>query len=110
MKKALLVGCGGYGAGYVEEILKSGNKLGLALSGIVDPYAEQSRVCGLIRENRIPVYRDVPAYYRENRADVAVVSTPIPLHRGHAEWERSPPGKADRRILRGCGSDPPDAG
>ena len=85
MKKALLVGCGGYGAGYVEEILKSGNKLGLALSGIVDPYAEQSRVCGLIRENRIPVYRDVPAYYRENRADVAVVSTPIPLHRRQAE-------------------------
>ena len=85
MKKVLLVGCGGYGAGYVEEFLRRGEELGAVLAGIVDPYAEQSRVWSLIRENRIPVFREISEYYRGDRADIAVVSTPIPLHRRQAE-------------------------
>ena len=85
MKKVLLVGCGGYGAGYVEELLARGESLGLRLSGIADPYAGQSRVKDLILENRIPVFDTPEAYYAGNQAEIAIVSTPIPLHRRQAE-------------------------
>ena len=85
MKKVLLVGCGGYGAGYVEELLRQGEEIGLTLTGIADPYAQKSRVWDLIREQKIPVYEDIDGYYREKSADVAIVSTPIQFHRRQAE-------------------------
>lgn len=78
--KLLLVGCGGYAAGYVRELLSPLNVDGHIIEGIVDPYAEQSPVIGLIREKGIPVYDTLEAFYRRHSAPLAVIVTPIGLH------------------------------
>ena len=85
MKRVLLVGCGGYGAGYVEELVRREKELGVKLAGIADPYAEASRVWELIREKEIPVCRTPAEFYGKDRAEIAVVATPIQLHRRQAE-------------------------
>ncbi len=76
----LLVGCGGYGARYVQELFSPLNVDGHTIAGIVDPYADKSPVIGLIREKNIPVYNTLEAFYAEHSVPLAVIVTPIGLH------------------------------
>lgn len=85
MKRVLLVGCGGYGAGYVEMLLKHGKEVDAMLYAIADPYVEKSQVKDLIREAGIPVYETPEAFYAKDFAEIAIISTPIMLHAHQAE-------------------------
>ncbi len=78
--KLLLVGCGGYAAMYVKELLSPLNTEGHEIEGIVDPYADKSAVIGLIREKGIPVYDTLEQFYEKHSAPLAVIITPIGLH------------------------------
>jgi len=78
--KLLLVGCGGYAAGYVRELFSPLNDAGHTIEGIVDPYADRSPVIDLIREKGIPVYDTLEAFYEKHTAPVAIICTPIGLH------------------------------
>ena len=80
MKSVLLVGCGGYGAGYVNALLDHGADYGWKLAAIADPYASASAVWERIRENAIPLYDTPEDFYKNNKADVAIIATPIMLH------------------------------
>jgi len=81
VKKVLLVGSGGYGAGYLEILLDKENELGWHLEGIVDPYAANGPYFSRAIEKNVPIYEGLEAYYAEHRADIAVIATPIRLHR-----------------------------
>jgi len=81
--KTVLVGVGGYGASYVSH-LESGvldiNQL--SIEGVVDPFAERSPHYALLKRMDIPFYATLSDFYAERDAQLAVISTPIHLHRG----------------------------
>ncbi|MCD7747644.1 MAG: Gfo/Idh/MocA family oxidoreductase [Firmicutes bacterium] len=83
MKKTdiLLVGIGGYGSLYVNELLKPENRETLNLVGTVDPYpASCGRLDEIVAMSGRP-YRTIEEFYSEHTADLAVISTPIQFHR-----------------------------
>lgn len=81
--RILLVGCGGYAAGYARALLAMGGR-GLALEGIADPYAAGSPAYPEIAAAGVPVYDTPEAFYREHDAALAIIATPIFLHHEQA--------------------------
>ncbi|MDD6877910.1 MAG: Gfo/Idh/MocA family oxidoreductase [Clostridiaceae bacterium] len=81
--KLVLVGIGGYGANYVQylrERLEAGAD-DFSIEGIVDPFAAKAYGWEWVQKQGYPVYRDLESFYAEKSADLALISTPIPLHR-----------------------------
>ena len=78
----VLVGIGGYGNTFVREILeKTDSKINL--TGVVDPYPEGCSLISELKIRKIPIYLDMESFYKNNKADLAVISTPIFLHTQH---------------------------
>lgn len=78
----VLVGIGGYGGTFVGEILEKKNPK-INLIGVVDPYPERCSLISELRNNNIPIFPDMESFYKLNKADLAVISTPIFLHTKH---------------------------
>lgn len=78
--RVLLVGIGGYAAGYVREMKERGIDGGLKLVGVVDPYAKQSVRYEDARSMTSVFCDTLEEFYSSHEADLAVVATPIPLH------------------------------
>ncbi len=78
--RVLLVGIGGYAAGYVHEMVERGISGGLKLAGIVDPYAEKSIHYEKAKSITSVFCNSLEEFYADHTADLAVISTPIPLH------------------------------
>jgi len=78
----VLVGIGGYGNTFVREILEKTNSK-INLTGVVDPYPERCPHISELESRKIPVYSDMESFYKNNKADLAVISTPIFLHTQH---------------------------
>lgn len=76
--QVLLVGVGGYGSGYVRCL--TGKDYGAQIAGVVDVMPDIARVCPEVGANNIPVYRSISDFYKENRADLAILASPIHLH------------------------------
>ncbi len=76
----LMVGTGGYGAVYLNELLDETKAKGLRLVGAVDPYVAKSPCAERLREKGIPVYDTLEEFYAVHTAQMAIVSTPIYLH------------------------------
>ena len=76
----LLVGVGGYGAVSAGAIFREGEEHGCIPCGIVEPFLENSSLKDEIAARKIPVYDTLEAFYKENTADLAIISTPIHLH------------------------------
>ncbi|MBQ2889086.1 MAG: Gfo/Idh/MocA family oxidoreductase, partial [Clostridia bacterium] len=78
MKKinVLLVGIGGYGALFVEEILNNTNPL-IELAGVVDPFPERCSLLEKLKSENVQIFSDMESFFKENTADLAVISTPI---------------------------------
>lgn len=77
----LLVGIGGYGQFYASELLKAVEASDIRVAGVVDIAPETSRFYGKIKEFGIPVFTTMEEFYEKSTADLAVISTPIYLHR-----------------------------
>lgn len=77
--QVLLVGVCGYGANYIHEI-SDVRPEGVCIAGIVEVKDGIEDLYPIIREQSIPVYRSVEAFYAEHQADLAIISTPIHLH------------------------------
>lgn len=81
--KIVLVGVGGYGDSYLTlyrdypEIYEGIAKI----VGIVDPFTDKAPKADWIKAHGIPVFDTLEEFYKENSADLAVISTPIPLHK-----------------------------
>jgi len=78
--KVVLIGIGGYGNMYVQKLLDNGNEMNASIVGIVDPNPERSGNYGEINEHSIPVFSTIEEFYINNKADLAIFSTPIHLH------------------------------
>lgn len=76
----VLVGIGGYGAGYVRALLNGGGRHPYKLAGAVDPYPGNSPVAGELAERNIPIYHSLDKFYASAHADLAVISSPIQFH------------------------------
>ena len=75
--KLLIVGAGGYGAGYVAKALEDPNAV---IAGVVEPFFDTCSTRDKILEAGIPVYQTMEAFYAEHDAQLALISTPTYLH------------------------------
>jgi predicted dehydrogenase len=79
----LLAGIGGYGATYMRALLAAADGGGFTIAGVADPYYDASpHLKDLLRLGAQP-YRSIGEFYRENSAELAIVSTPIQFHGDH---------------------------
>ena len=78
--KVLLVGIGGYGNLYASEVLKNLEQQNLEISGVVDPAAASSGSYLKLKELGVPFYDNIDEFYSKNKADLAVISSPIQYH------------------------------
>jgi predicted dehydrogenase len=75
-----LVGIGGYGASYVSELLKAGPEREVMIAGAIDPAPERCPMIDVLREDGVPVFADLEAFYQNEQADLVVISAPIQQH------------------------------
>ncbi|HKM16733.1 MAG: Gfo/Idh/MocA family oxidoreductase [Firmicutes bacterium] len=75
----VLVGIGGYGSGYVDQLLYESHRE-VEIAGAVDPYPENYSGLDRLKVENIPVYHSLEAFYAEHKADLAVISSPIHFH------------------------------
>lgn len=76
----VLVGIGGYGMIYVNEVLEHINEGNFELRGVVDPYPQNCGKYNELLEQGIPVYSNIDEFYTNSAADLAIISTPIQYH------------------------------
>ena len=76
----VLVGVGGYGNTYVNALLDAKDKTLFRIAGVVDPFATGCRRLEELKALGIPFFDDLGAFYAENSAELAVISSPISLH------------------------------
>lgn len=83
MKKKVsvcLVGIGGYGKGYLSQLLENPHQKDYTLAGVVDIKPEESVLYSAIVEKQIPVFNTMEEFYAQSTADLTVISTPIQFH------------------------------
>jgi alpha-mannosidase len=76
----VLVGIGGMGACYLDELLPRMSAGRFKLVGVVDPFPRQSPHFEELQERGIPVYETLEKFYLDDKADLAVISSPIHRH------------------------------
>ena len=80
MPAIVLIGIGGYGTLYVDEILKDTDNGLCALVGVVDPAAKASPRYEILTERGIPIYETPEAFFEEHTADICCIAAPIQFH------------------------------
>ncbi len=78
--KTVLVGIGGYGSLYVNEILKPENEPLFKLVGAVDPFPASCRRLDEVRAVCGEPYAALDDFFAKHTAELAVISTPIAFH------------------------------
>lgn len=73
------VGIGGYANVYLEALLNS-KRTDFEIVGMVDIHPESSRFFNQLSSMGVPLYSDMESFYKENSADLAIITTPIFLH------------------------------
>lgn len=81
--KAVMVAIGGYGQGYLQGALSPERSDWIDVVGCVDPMAQTCGILDQVRERGIPVYDTLGEFFAKHSAELAVVSSPIHLHRPH---------------------------
>ncbi|MDW7681131.1 MAG: Gfo/Idh/MocA family oxidoreductase [bacterium] len=77
----LMASIGGYGYYYLKTLLEEFPEGKIKLAGVVDPYPEQSPLYETVKQLRSPIYPTIEDFCNAGqRADLAVLSTPIYLH------------------------------
>ena len=76
----LLIGISGYGHTYLRELFNDQNETSY-LVGAVDINPKRSDYYNEIIERGIPIYDSIEQFYSHHRADLAIISTPIHLHK-----------------------------
>ncbi|UOQ85077.1 Gfo/Idh/MocA family protein [Gracilibacillus salinarum] len=79
----VLVGIGGYGNVYLRNLF-SGEFESAFVAGVVDVSPERSDYHQEIIDKKIPIYDSLEQFYQEHQADLAIISTPIHLHKQQA--------------------------
>ena len=77
----VLVGIGGYGAFNYRSLTRFVDEGEYEIRAIVDPFAEKSEVFEEIFVLKILVYNTLEEFYEKDSAALAIISTPISLHK-----------------------------
>ena len=77
--KVVCVGIGGYAQVYWRALFES-KADNFEIVGAVDPYPEAAKFLPEIKAREIPIYSSMEDFYNENKADLAIITTPIHLH------------------------------
>lgn len=80
MPTIVLIGIGGYGTLYVDEILRDADGGLCELVGVVDPAAEASPRYETLVGRGIPIYQTPEAFFEEHTADICCIAAPIQFH------------------------------
>lgn len=78
---AVLVGALGYGSSYVKAVYGMGEACPVKFVGAADPNMQPSKTLTMLQEMQVPIYCSMEEFFRENRADLCIISTPIALHK-----------------------------
>ena len=76
----VLIGIGGYGVLYVDEILKDADMELCELVGVVDPAAKASPRYNELCSREIPIYDTPEAFFAKHTADICCIAAPIQFH------------------------------
>ncbi len=76
----VLVAIGGYGNNYVRALLQEGDNYGVEIVGAVDPYPETCMYLEELKKGGIPIFPTLEEFYKKERADLAIISSPIHFH------------------------------
>jgi predicted dehydrogenase len=78
----VLSGIGGYGSGYVRELLPkiADPASGVTVAGAAEPYPDACPLAADLKAAGVPVYRTLDEFYAVSGADLAVISAPIEYH------------------------------
>lgn len=84
--RIVLIGAGGYGDTYIKALLEDRQRNDYVLIGVVDPYAERAPGHEKLQAAGVPIYDSPEEFFENNKADLAVIATPIPLHEKQAVY------------------------
>jgi predicted dehydrogenase len=76
----LIIGIGGHGNVYVNELLNNMESKRFSIVGAVDPYPEGCRRLDELKKLKVPFFKTIEGFYKNNSADLALISTPIQHH------------------------------
>lgn len=76
----VLAGIGGMGACYIDELFHRGAGRSFKLVGAVEPSPRLSRHRAQLEELKVPIFTTFEEFYARERAELAIVSSPIPFH------------------------------
>jgi predicted dehydrogenase len=76
----VLVGVGGMGAVYVRELLEKNDDDLFRIAGAVDPQPNRCQQYVEMRAMGVPCFVSLADFYRNRKADLAILSSPIQLH------------------------------
>lgn len=78
----VLVGIGGYGNTHVNQLLHAyaEGDVRPVIVGVVDVSPEKSNHYQALQDLNVPFYTTLDQFYADNKADLAVISTPIQFH------------------------------
>lgn len=79
----VLAGIGGYGNNYLRSIFNRYNETS-SLKAVVDVSPERSDFYQEILDKEIPIFSSLEEFYEEYDAELAIISTPIHLHKDQA--------------------------
>ena len=77
--KIVCIGIGGYANVYWKSLFADTTG-DFEIVGAVDPYPDGAQYLEDIKSRNIPLYADMNDFYKENKADLAIITTPIHLH------------------------------
>jgi len=76
----VMVGVGGMGASYLEALLARRDEGLFRIAGAVDPQPNRCKQYVEMRAMGVPCFVSLADFYRNRKADLAVLSTPIQMH------------------------------
>ncbi|MBR5870132.1 MAG: Gfo/Idh/MocA family oxidoreductase [Clostridia bacterium] len=80
----VLVGIGGYGVLYVDEILKDTDSGLCTFVGAVDPAAQASPRYETLCARGVPIYDTLEAFFAAHTADICCIAAPIQYHTAYS--------------------------
>jgi predicted dehydrogenase len=75
-----LVGLGGYGEGYIQELLKSPANRGVQLVAGIDPAPERCQSLSELTRAGVSIYPSLRNFFSQDHADLVILSSPIHMH------------------------------
>jgi predicted dehydrogenase len=75
-----LIGLGGYGEGYVKELLKPPENREVHLVAGIDPAPERCQSLPELIQVGVPIYPSLQDFFAQDRADLVILSSPIHMH------------------------------